>query len=291
MPQDLGGVVMKLNRLGMIWLLGLTTACTADSEPTEVTLSVLTYNVAGLPAGISSSEPETNTPLISPLLNEYEIVLVQEDFVYHRDLARDAEHTYHSEEKELGEKLVNDGLNRFSQYPFGELVRFPWPSCYGDALGGTVTGAGDCLAEKGFSAALTDLGLGNDIPIVNLHMEAGDGPEDREARTEGVRFMIDYLAEQFSDRAMIVAGDFNLHGDSVEDVVNLDLLKSELNIVDACEVLECGDDRIDRVFFRSGPNLELEALQWEIPSQFVDDTGAPLSDHDPIHVRFTVKRR
>ena len=137
------------------------------------------------------------------------------------------------------------------------------------------------MAEKGFSAALTDLGLGSDIPIVNLHMEAGDGPQDREVRAEGVRFMIDYLVDQFDDKAMIVAGDFNLHGDSEEDVVNLDLLKTELNIEDACEVLECGDDRIDRVFFRSGPNLELEALQWEIPSHFIDTSGAPLSRSRP----------
>ena len=88
---------------------------------------------------------------------------------------------------------------------------------------------------------------------------------------------------------MIVAGDFNLHGHYDADVVNLDLLKTELNIEDACEVLECGDDRIDRIFFRSGPNLELEALAWEIPSNFVDPDGRPLSDHEPIHVKFMLR--
>ena len=82
----------------MVMLAG----CTAELEQSEVTVSVLSYNVAGLPAGISSSEPDVNTPIISPLLNDYDIVLVQEDFIYHRDLARDAEHTFHSEEKELG---------------------------------------------------------------------------------------------------------------------------------------------------------------------------------------------
>jgi len=281
---------MQLKRV-YLPLIVMLSACAAESELSDVTVSILSYNVAGLPAGISSSEPDVNTPIISPLLNDYDIVLVQEDFIYHRDLSRDAEHTFHSEEKELGEKLVNDGLNRFSQYAFGELTRFPWPSCYGDALGGTVTGAGDCLAEKGFSSALTDLGLGSDIPIVNLHTEAGDGPEDRAARTEGVRFMIDYLAEQYPNEAMIVAGDFNLHGDQEADIVNLNRLKDELNIVDACEVLECGDDRIDRVFFRSGPNIEIEALTWEIPDHFIDGNGTPLSDHDPIHVRFNIKRR
>ena len=235
-------------------------ACASDNGSSEITLSLLTYNVAGLPAGISSSEPDVNTPLISPLLNDYEIALVQEDFVYHRDLAKDAEHTFQSEEKEMGLKLVNDGLNRFSQFPFDDLVRLPWPSCYGDALGGTVTGDGDCLAEKGFSAARTDVGFDSDIPIVNLHMEAGDGQEDKEVRAEGVRFLIDYLKQEYPEEAMIVAGDFNLHGHNDADVANLDLLKDELNIEDACEVLNCGDDRIDRVFFRSGPNLELEAV-------------------------------
>ena len=82
-------------------------------------------------------------------------------------------------------------------------------------------------------------------------MEAGDGTEDRAVRSEGVR-VIDYLKEEYPDQAMIVAGDFNLHGHYDPDVANLNLLKTELNIEDACEVLECGDDRIDRVFFRSG---------------------------------------
>ena len=81
-------------------------------------------------------------------------------------------------------------------------------------------------------------------------MEAGDGPEDRAVRAEGVR-LIDYLKEEYPDQAMIIAGDFNLHGHYDPDVVNLDLLKTELNIEDACEVLGCGDDRIDRVFFEA----------------------------------------
>ncbi|MCB9387931.1 MAG: endonuclease, partial [Microthrixaceae bacterium] len=33
--------------------------------------SVLSYNVAGLPQGISGSDPETNLALISPRLNDY----------------------------------------------------------------------------------------------------------------------------------------------------------------------------------------------------------------------------
>ena len=94
---------MKRSQFLGLGLLVLA-ACASDDGERELTFSVLTYNVAGLPAGISSSEPDINTPLISPLLNDYDIALVQEDFVYHRDLARDAEHVFHSEEKGDGRK-------------------------------------------------------------------------------------------------------------------------------------------------------------------------------------------
>ncbi|MDD9370350.1 MAG: hypothetical protein PV358_09575, partial [Acidimicrobiales bacterium] len=39
------------------------------------TFSVLSYNVAGLPQEISTVNPQEHIPLISPLLNEYDIVL------------------------------------------------------------------------------------------------------------------------------------------------------------------------------------------------------------------------
>ncbi|HNC65195.1 MAG TPA: hypothetical protein PK075_11140 [Chitinophagales bacterium] len=42
----------------------------------------MTYNVAGLPEGINSDQfPSRHIPLISPLLNNFDVVNVQEDFV------------------------------------------------------------------------------------------------------------------------------------------------------------------------------------------------------------------
>ena len=38
------------------------------------TFKALTYNVAGLPQGLSSSSPVTNQPIMSPLLNAYDVV-------------------------------------------------------------------------------------------------------------------------------------------------------------------------------------------------------------------------
>lgn len=63
----------------------------ADSGPVGGVLSVLITNVAGLPEAISDEHPEINNAKISPLLNDYPLVLVQEDFAYHSDLSAQAD--------------------------------------------------------------------------------------------------------------------------------------------------------------------------------------------------------
>src|SRR4051794_2341820 len=64
-------------------LAGLTASTGTAQAADSGTFTVLTYNVAGLPEGLSSSHPATDTPLISPRLAGYDIVDVQEDFNYH----------------------------------------------------------------------------------------------------------------------------------------------------------------------------------------------------------------
>src|SRR5688572_6733331 len=53
---------------------------------TAGSIRLLTYNIAGLPEGISRSRPERNVPRIGPLFEPYDLVLVQEDFVYQAQL-------------------------------------------------------------------------------------------------------------------------------------------------------------------------------------------------------------
>lgn len=62
-------------------LAGLGVPAGAAEPPPSGTFTTLTYNVAGLPEGLSGSNPSVNTPLISPLLNAYDLVLVQEDWI------------------------------------------------------------------------------------------------------------------------------------------------------------------------------------------------------------------
>src|ERR1041384_3377513 len=56
---------------------------TAVAAPAGGTFSVLSYNVAGLPEGLSSGNPRVNTPIIGQRIRPYDVVHVQEDFNYH----------------------------------------------------------------------------------------------------------------------------------------------------------------------------------------------------------------
>ncbi len=270
----------------VFWVLS-TCGC---SEPFELPpfqsaahFSLLTYNVAGLPDGLSSGDPETNIPKISPRLNAFDVVLVQEDFSYQRELRADVEMPFQSLPKEPDLPL-GDGLNRFSYSAFDEdLERVRWELC-----SGIVDGSNDCLAEKGFSIAT------HRFSPTLLHMDAGGGQEDRDARLNQVEQLIRYLEGNATGRPLIVAGDTNLRPsrESADDASVLAKLYDEANLVDSCALLDCGEeDRIDRILVRAGERADVRITDWRIADEFVDENGDPLSDHEGVVAEIVVEER
>jgi hypothetical protein len=260
----------------------------------------LSYNVAGLPQGISGSDPEVNTPLIAPLLNGYDLVLLQESWktpdpnpfaplrVYHEILEAGSGHPFRSISAPLPlgmdpsrpSAFVSDGLNRFSRHPFDALVRVPWSGCHESAA--------DCLALKGFSMARTTFAPGVTVDVYNLHMEAGGDPEDDVLRDAGVTQLSEFIQAYSSGRAVIVGGDFNLHTDTEPDGSQFVRLLTEAGLADVCAALACPQPgRIDKFLFRSAGGVTLTPLSWRFETDvFVRDDGEPLSDHDALAVRF-----
>ncbi len=268
---------------------------------TEGSFLALSYNVAGLPEGISGSHPATNTPIISPLLNAYDLVLVQESWqtpdpnplaplrVYHELLVADADHAYKSvpathplgNDPERPSALLGDGLNRMSRMFFlPEVVRERWEGCHNSAA--------DCLALKGFSFARMVLMPGFSVDVYNLHMEAGSDPEDDVLRDEGITQLSTFIASVSEGRAIIVGGDFNLHTNTEPDSTQFQRLLTETGLVDVCAALGCPQPgRIDKFLFRSSDEITITPTSWLFATEtFVDGEGEPLSDHDPLEVRF-----
>lgn len=269
-------------------------------------LLALTYNVAGLPEMISGSDPATNMPLISPLLNDYDLVLVQEDFedpvepfplfFYHHDLVSAVNHPFLSDparpplwtDLRRPEAIVADGLNRLSRFEFGPLTREMWTNCFGgpNTADG---GAGDCLSQKGFSMARTTLAPGVEVDVYNLHAEAGGTELDERYRADDYVQLAAFMANHSEGRAVIVGGDMNLHTDEEPDATVWTRFLEESGLADVCEVVDCGADAhvIDKFAFRSGGGVDLTALSHRFErDKFQRDDGEPLSDHDALAVAF-----
>jgi hypothetical protein len=272
----------------------------------------LSYNVAGLPQEVSQENPEEHIPLISPLINDYDLVLTQEDFDwwipdldeidfsnYHARLRAQTDFPHRSAQHpgpeaagidvatERPQLFVGDGLGLLSRFPFDELRRVPWETCG--------AGAADCLAIKGFAMARVELAPGVTVDVYNLHADAGGGDDDITARKAGFEQLAAYIEEQSDGRAIILGGDTNLHtnpdSDDPADRDEAALWQRFLEragLTDVCDALECADaTRIDKFAFRSDGGVEIEPLTWRFEvEKFVDGAGEALSDHDALAVRW-----
>jgi hypothetical protein len=287
--------------------------------PRSGELTALTYNVAGLPEGLSGSQPAMNTPYISPLLNDYDVVLVQEDWLtasgnilglttFHSVLAAQATHPYQSMPAPwpLGLPLLpapggarpkgylSDGLNEFSRFELRDVTRVAWTGCFG-GINTSDNGAADCLATKGFTVATHVFASGAEADVYTLHAEAGSTAQDQMLSEADYKQLGAYIVMHSASRAVILGGDTNLHVDTepADAIAWRDLLTTT-GLADVCDVLACGADAtlIDKFAFRNGGGIRIDALTHHFEREkFVRPDGAPLSDHLALAVRFRWTRQ
>lgn len=247
---------------------------------TEGRFRLLTYNVAGLPDPVSPAHPATNIPLISPLLNNYDVALVQEDFSYHRALNSQVKHEFRSALMRTTLSLMPDGLSIFSSLPLSDTRRQRWTSC-----SGFVDRACDCLADKGFSYSQLEVSPGLNIDVYNVHADAGEDAADIDARRRNFAELEVFILNRSRGRAVILAGDTNLSVLSSDaDASILAHFSASTGLLDACGHVSCPDTEIDRVLYRSNGDIELAATRWWKDRRFVAEDGRDLSDHPAVGV-------
>jgi hypothetical protein len=281
--------------------------------PTSGDFTVLSYNVAGLPQEISTVNPQEHIPLISPLLNDYDVVLTQEDFDwwvpeldafdfrhYHERLRAQATHP-HKSTRWLGPDaagidpavreapLVGDGLGVLSRMPFTQGPRRAWRDCFG-GLDTSDGGAGDCLAGKGFGVVRTTLRPGYEVDVYTLHAEAGGTAQDQQLRSDDFVQLAAFVQSHSAGRAVILGGDTNLHTNASNPAHRAiwSTFLSRTGLTDACTALSCPEPgSIDKIAFRSGGGVTLSATSHAFPrARFRDADGEDLSDHPPLVVGF-----
>lgn len=270
----------------LIGLLVISLCSLAQAQTRE--LSVLTYNVAGLPQEISRVFPERNIPKISPLLNGYDLVLVQEDFAYHSQLTRDLEdYLFRSRKINTGWFGLGDGLSMFSNRAFFDFERTPWEVC-----SGLFNRSSDCLTPKGFSFARLKISEHERIDVYNLHLDAGRSDEDSAAREQQLEQLMTFFELHSNANPVIIAGDWNLRRENPRDSRILEAIEERLKVRSACQYFNCNDERVDKVYYKSGLHLAIHPLLRQLESErFQDENSRPLSDHDPVYVNFKISPR
>jgi hypothetical protein len=263
--------------------LGASAVAPLEERARSGVFTTLIYNVAGIPQFASDVEPATNDPLIGPFLNDYDLVLLQEDFIYHEELAAGVHLPYVSPDYPVPSSFMTlgDGLSRFSRFPMAEFERHEWSIC-----SGLFSGMSDCTARKGFSFARMTLANGVTVDVYNMHLDAGSSEDDQEARTIQTSELIAGVLARSAGRAVIVAGDTNFRNSRPADVANFERLLAELDVTDTCVEARCARPGLDRILYRSGGGLSLRLHDYEVPTHFVDSEGLPLSDHLPVLVTF-----
>jgi endonuclease/exonuclease/phosphatase family metal-dependent hydrolase len=232
-----------------------------------------TYNVAGLPEGLSQVHPVTTLPRIGKLLNGYDLALVQEDFAYPALLRKNLQLSYRSAPFQRGEALhFGDGLSQFGKLPFGDTTRVPWRACHG-----VVDSYFDCLTPKGLALIRVEVSPRLFIDVYDVHLDAGAADGDRAARAQQLAQLMDTVRELSGEHALVVGGDFNL---TEAERPLLYALAASVGLVDVCAQLRCPEPwRLDRVLTRSSPTLSLQPRSWRTDRSFRDASGQPLSDH------------
>ncbi|MFD7934277.1 jacalin-like lectin [Streptomyces sp. NPDC059755] len=284
---------------GVLALTGLTATAAAPAQAagaaTSGTFNVLTYNVAGLPEGLSSGHPATNTPLISPRLAAYDIVNVQEDFNYHAALYAGDNHPYRTATS--GGAAIGDGLNTLSDYAFEDFERVRWNNCTGT----------NCLTPKGFTLARVRLSEGVFVDLYNVHTNADDSDDALAARRANIEQLSDFIQANSSGNAVLVMGDTNTRYTRAGD--NIRTLADENGLTDAWVQRVKGGTRptqgtdallcpttaptndcevVDKVFYRGSKLLSLNATRYNNEwASFLDSAGGNLSDHFPHTVDFS----
>lgn len=280
---------------------------TSAAGQTTGTFNILSYNVAGLPAILSSSDPMTNTAYISCLIRDYGIVHVQEDFNYHATLYDSCDnHLYRSPTS--GGVPFGSGLNQLSNFPYTDFERITWTNRVGP----------DALTPKGFTMARTWIAPGVAIDFYNLHAQAGQTDPFSTASWDeaalaasrsDINQLMAYINANSQGNAVVIFGDTNTRytraGQNMQDFLSagfrdvwIDLVRDGVAPVNGTLPLttctpsyvssQC--EIVDKVLYRNNAFVTLTPTAYVIDDgQFTNpETLAPLSDHKPLEVKWNI---
>jgi hypothetical protein len=221
---------------------------------------------------------------------------------------------------------AGDGLTLLSDASLvlGQAIAHTtWNDCEGtvDLMTGVATNAGDCVAPKGFLFARLSVGSGMEVDVYTLHADAGQDSGSIAARMSNLNQLLVAIAANSAGRAVIVMGDTNSLYTKSGDIIaafaaslglkdawvetalagifpahpasnlpnNNSACPPPIGSASGSGVNGANCELVDKIFFRSGTNVQLTLQGYDVPTSFVDGSSAPLSDHLPATALFDVE--
>jgi endonuclease/exonuclease/phosphatase family metal-dependent hydrolase len=285
----------------------------ADAPATSRHFTVLSYNVRGLPKGLTF--PRQRFPTIGRLANRYDVVLAQEVFGGAGLLAREMKGKQAIPGMGLGGDpgriVLKAVLLPFTFFipdfwpPFGsglytfvddrllpdrgarspsDVERQPYRECHG------VFGAGtDCFARKGYLRVAVETAEGVTVDVYNTHLDAGGDAGSADTRWMQLRELACAIDASSSGRPAIVAGDLNIGYARSGDRHPIATFREHLGLADSGAGPEAPHWRErDYVLYRDGAAARLIVEKSGEEPEFIRDRHA-LSDHPALFVKFRVE--
>lgn len=336
---------MKIARL---WMLAATlTICGTQAGHAQEaeTFSITTLNVDGLPQKLLVAKVNPDGPggggsvRIGRYLQKrgYDLVMMQEDFNYHEELTVPLEDDYQTDtwSGDLGVEGRKIDFLHLQNHRFAcdgimgawkkgitltSTSRTPWTANFGK-----FSHALDEMVTKGFRRYELTLPSGLQMVVYNMHMDAGDTPDeregrdslDRDARLKQWNQLRDDILSRLDTRPVIVAGDLNSYycrdqikknfidaieatdrakvydawvelqngGRYPESVEGIVSCETDGNILPSGEVL----DKV--LYINPTGGTAIHAVSYQLDTTGYLHDGKMLGDHYPVSVTFQTGKR
>lgn len=291
--------IMALTLAFVIFICSFSVAYASEDDGTiysSGTIDIASFNVAGLPIPkvFGGRNVLKDTYELGQQLQEknHDILCVQEDFNYHFVLSSQIRSKYRTFTS--GGIPAGDGLNIFSKYPIYNVNRIKWDSLYG-----VYDGKQDELTPKGILYCTIEIEENVYIDLYNVHCDAGRDEKSIKAREDNLKQLAKLVNENSSDRAVIIVGDINTYLNAQDDLYNNLILAANLKdawvevcnngVYESSEYKRSFSNSIERVLYRDGGNVKLEAAAHEYVPYVSAKDAHHLSDHysNEVKMKYT----
>ena len=265
-----------------------------EEEPVgaaQGTFTFANFNIAGLPSLSDSSAKAAKQKLMGQKVaaDNYDILAVQEDFSYDADFSAGLNMPYRTNGSQ--NVVTGDGLEIFSKTPVYNVAREGW-----NKKGGMLW-EGDIVSQKGVMMAVVELQPGVYVDVYNLHGDAFDGQESKDARHDNFMQTLNFVNKHSKDHAVIITGDFNsaFHFTNGEGADLYNIFIEQLGMKDVwTEVVNGGSftdysayagiyywanwDSVECILYRGSDTVTLTPTAHQF-IRYLDDEGVAFSDH------------